>query len=187
MNPFTHLLVSWPIAQRGVGTKKDRLLITISGIIPDIDGLGILGGIIHDNKTIGLELWSTYHHVLSHNLPFCLLIASLFAVMGKAKLRVFALTTLCFHIHLFCDLIGSRGPDNYQWPIPYLWPLYEHPQLVWQGQWQLNTWPNILITVVFLGFTLYMIWKRGESPIGLLFSGMDKKITIALRGRFGNP
>lgn len=187
MNPFTHLLVSWPIAHQGVRHKKDRLLVTLSGLIPDIDGFGIVGGLLQGDKIKGLELWSAYHHVLSHNLPFCIGTALLFGAAGKEKLRVFLLTTLCFHIHLFCDLIGSRGPDNYQWPIPYLWPLFEEPQLAWAGQWQLNTWPNLLITIVFLSLTFHISWKKGQSPLGLLSAAMDTKLTATLRGRFGNP
>jgi len=46
MSPITHLLISWNIANRCRVNKKDRLLITTTGIIPDIDGLVIIDDLI---------------------------------------------------------------------------------------------------------------------------------------------
>jgi hypothetical protein len=46
------------------------------------------------------------------------------------------------------DLVGSRGPAGYQWPIPYLLPFSNSWHWTWKGQWALNAWPNILITII---------------------------------------
>ena len=48
------------------------------------------------------------------------------------------LVFISFHLHLLCDLIGARGPDGDQWPIPYLKPFSNSVQLAWHGQWALN-------------------------------------------------
>jgi inner membrane protein len=94
------------------------------------------------------------------------------------------LALVSFHLHLFEDLMGSRGPDGDQWPIPYLKPFSSTPQLTWQGQWQLNAWPNILITVVLLLITLWLAWRRGFSPLEMISSKLDRGFVGALRRRF---
>jgi len=38
------------------------------------------------------------------------------------KWKVALLAFVSFHLHLAEDILGSRGPDGYQWPIRYLKP-----------------------------------------------------------------
>ena len=52
------------------------------------------------------------------------------------------------HLHILCDVIGSKGPDGYHWPIFYFYPLDSEIALSWQYQWELNAWPNMLIMLV---------------------------------------
>ena len=40
MSPITHLLASWTVASIPKLEKRDRAIITLAGISPDIDGLG---------------------------------------------------------------------------------------------------------------------------------------------------
>lgn len=40
-----------------------------------------------------------------------------------------------FHVHLFEDVIGARGPEGYQWPIPYLSPFPHAADITWSHQW----------------------------------------------------
>jgi len=91
---------------------------------------------------------------------------------------------LAFHLHLLGDLVGSRGPDGYQWPIPYLYPFSAQWTLAWPGQWELNAWPNILITALVLGITLYLAWKRGCSPLEMVSLKADAAFVTGLRKRF---
>jgi len=95
------------------------------------------------------------------------------------------LALAAFHLHLLGDLVGSRGPDGYQWPIPYLLPFSDRWQLTWTGQWELNAWPNILLTVLFLVATLYLACKRGYSPLELISKRMDDAFVAALRRKLG--
>ncbi|MCI5223415.1 MAG: metal-dependent hydrolase, partial [Candidatus Electrothrix sp. AR4] len=85
------------------------------------------------------------------------------------------------------DLVGSRGPEGYQWPIPYLLPFSNAWQWIWQGQWALNAWPNMLITALAVGTSFYLAWKSNFSPLELISDQMDKAFIAALRGRFGVP
>ena len=94
------------------------------------------------------------------------------------------LALLSFHLHLFEDVLGSRGPDGYQWPIPYLSPFSSALQLVWRGQWGLNAWPNVLITAVLLLITLWLAWWKGFSPLEMVSARADIGLVDALRRRY---
>ncbi|HYI13070.1 MAG TPA: hypothetical protein VEK57_28750 [Thermoanaerobaculia bacterium] len=89
------------------------------------------------------------------------------------------------HLHLLGDLVGSRGPDEYQWPIPYLYPFSAEPQLTWAGQWHLNAWPNIAFTAALIVATTALAWARGYSVVSLMSSRGDRAFVDVLRQRFG--
>jgi inner membrane protein len=99
---------------------------------------------------------------------------------GLTALLVF----ISFHLHLLCDLIGARGPDGDQWPIPYLKPFSNTLQLTWHGQWALNAWQNFVITGLFLVATFWIGWKYGSSPVELISQPANLAITQTLRQRF---
>jgi membrane-bound metal-dependent hydrolase YbcI (DUF457 family) len=163
-------------------------MITISGIIPDVDGLVIAGDLLSGKSKEQLELWSTYHHVLGHNIGVAVLVIVAVYLLARTRKGITALLAgVSFHLHLLGDLIGSRGPDGYQWPIPYLQPFSGAWQWVWQGQWALNSWQNILITSATLGIIFYLAWKRGYSPLEMISGKADKIFITTLRNRFGMP
>jgi inner membrane protein len=84
-------------------------------------------------------------------------------------------------------VIGGRGPDGYQWPIPDLLPFSGRRQWTWSGQWELNAWPNFAITIALMLWALRLAWRRGHSPVELFSSGADEAMVRALRERFGQP
>ncbi|MCP4626675.1 MAG: metal-dependent hydrolase [bacterium] len=187
MNPASHFLISWTVANTAEISRRDRVLVTLTGVVPDFDGVGIIAELLTENTATPLIWYSKYHHILGHNLLF-----SLFLTIGVFLLSVgrwisAALAFLAFHLHLLGDLVGSRGPDGYQWPIPYLYPFSAKWTLAWPGQWELNAWPNILITTLVLGITLYLAWKRGRSPLEMVSLKADAAFVTGLRKRFGNP
>jgi hypothetical protein len=94
------------------------------------------------------------------------------------------LVFLSFHLHLLCDLIGARGPDGDQWPIPYLKPFSNSIHLTWHGQWALNGWQNFVITGIFLLSTLWIAWKYASSPLELVSQPANRALTQTLRHRF---
>ena len=53
-----------------------------------------------------------------------------------------------------------------------------------EEQWELNAWPNILITVVLIMATLYLAWHRGYSPLELVSRRADNRLINRLRRRF---
>jgi inner membrane protein len=89
-------------------------------------------------------------------------------------------------LHLLCDLIGARGPDGDQWPIPYLKPFSNSIQLAWHGQWALNAWQNFAITSLFLAATFWIAVKYGNSPVELISEKGNTNFVQAIQGRFSS-
>ncbi|UCD78527.1 MAG: metal-dependent hydrolase [Desulfobacterales bacterium] len=187
MNPVSHFLISWAVANTADISRRDRVLVTLCGVVPDLDGVGFLAELLTENSASPLIWYSKYHHVLCHNLGFGLLLAAVVFMFSVRKWVTAFLALAAFHLHLLGDLAGSRGPDSHQWPIPYLFPLSADWKLTWHGQWELNAWPNILLTLLFLGLTLFLAWKRGYSPLEIISQKADRALVSRLRQRFGKP
>jgi len=187
MNPASHFLIGWTIANTVDISRRDRALVTLSGIIPDIDGVGIIAELLTENTSMPLIWYSKYHHVLGHNLGLGLIVAAVvFSLAIKRRISAVLAFTV-FHLHLLADIAGSRGPDGYQWPIPYFFPFSTDWTLTWRGQWELNAWPNILASGLIFGITLYIAWKHGRSPLEMISSRADTALIAKLRKIFGEP
>ncbi|HET6267551.1 MAG TPA: metal-dependent hydrolase [Acidobacteriota bacterium] len=186
MNPVTHLLLSWTIAERSKLDLRDRKIVTWSGLVPDLDGLSVIPDILHDVlKQPPTEYFFLYHHRLTHGLPAALICSAVAAALSRSRFRTAVWAFLVFHVHLLCDLVGSRGPDPGDiWPIHYLAPLSGKLSFQWSGQWPLNAWPNIALTVLLLIYVFVQAVRKGESPL-LLFSQRANEVFVAtLRNRF---
>lgn len=183
MNPITHLLISWVVADAGTLTKRERAMVTLAGLVPDADGVGIVAEVFTRQSDRPLTWWTDYHHLLGHNLSVGFVVAAVSFALATKRWKTAALAFLTFHLHLFCDLIGARGPDGYQWPIPYLVPFSDAGVLIWDGQWALNAWPNLVITVVVLLITFYWAWRKGHSPVEMVSVAADQAFVAALRQR----
>jgi inner membrane protein len=182
VSPVTHFLTGWVLANATRLGRRDRALVTLSVVVPDVDGLGIVAEILTRNSSHPLLWFSQYHHTL-HNLTFAVLVTLLAFFAARQKWKTAALCFLGVHLHLFEDLLGSRGPDGDQWPIPYLSPFSSSWSLTWHGQWGLNAWPNFAITLALLGVTLYLAWARGYSPLEMISLTADRGFVAALRKR----
>ncbi len=185
MNPVTHFMVGWVVANIDGLNRRERAAVTVSAIIPDIDSIGIIAEKLTKGSDQPLLWWSKYHHVITHNLGFALLLAIVVFVIAKKKWQTTGLAILSFHLHLLGDLIGARGPEGYQWPIPYFLPFSNAWEFSWQGQWAINAWPNIAITVMALVITFFLAWRRGYSPIEIISISWDRAFIKTLRNRFG--
>ena len=140
--------------------------------------------ILTENTSFALLWYSQYHHVVCHNLGFGLLLALTVTLLGVRRWMTASLALMVFHLHLLGDLVGSRGPDSYQWPIPYLLPFSDKWGLIWAGQWELNAWPNLVITALLLAATISIAWKKGCSPLEMVSKRADAAFVSVLRGKF---
>jgi inner membrane protein len=183
MSPVTHFLSGWVLSNCARLDQKDRALVTLACVIPDADGLGIIPEILTRNSAHPLLWFTLYHHSL-HNLAFALVVSAVAFVIATRNWATALLALVSFHLHLFEDVLGSRGPDGYQWPIPYLHPFSSSLQISWHGQWGLNAWPNVAVTIALLFVTLWLAWSRGFSPLEMVSTKADASLVTALRQRF---
>jgi inner membrane protein len=184
LSPVTHFLTGWAIANSVPSLKRrDRALIALAGVAPDIDGLGIVPELLTRHSAHPLDWFSLYHHRL-HNLAFAIVVTAVALILANRTCVTGAMVFASFHVHLFEDVIGARGPDGYQWPVPYLSPLSHAGDITWSHQWALNAWPNFAITITLLAIALYLAWSRGFSPLEMVSPHADHVFVHTLRARF---
>ena len=169
MNPIVHAELSWLVSQK-LPDRRDRILVTLGGVLPDLDGLTLLAG---------EETYGKWHHVLTHGFVSAFVISAGLALMAKRRLAVFGLAFAAFHLHLFCDLLGS-GPG---WPLYYFWPL-NRSEVLWSGQWDLASWQNTLIGLIATIAVLGCALRYGRTAVELFSLKVDAKIVATLRKRF---
>jgi inner membrane protein len=186
MNPISHFLAGWLVANAAGLGRADRAIVTAAAVVPDLDGAGLIADLISGDTSGGYFWYTRFHHLLAHNLLFGLLVAGAAFAAARRRWATALLALLAFHVHLLGDFVGSKGPGDSYWTIPYLWP-FSAREWSWEGQWMLNAWPNVLITAIALAATLYLAWRRGFSPVGIFSERADRTFVAALRGRFGSP
>jgi len=188
MSPFTHLIGSWLIASATTNNPRDRKLVTLAGVLPDVDGLGIVADVVGSwisGKECTFQYYQQYHHLWLHGWPGAIAISILLMSFARRRWRVLLLCLLTFHLHLLCDLVGSRGPDiGDLWPICYSEPLFRHPIWFWKGQWQLDGWQNRLIFLVLFAASIWLAVKRGYSFVEVISERADKVFVQVLRKWF---
>jgi inner membrane protein len=192
-------------------TRREKALVVAAAVAPDLDGLGIIPELLTRHSSRPLLWFSEYHHSLHTLAFALVCTAAAFLVAGPLARRRRAqnksvppiekqdlpsierqdspshpwatalLVFASFHLHLLCDLVGARGPEGYQWPIPYLKPFSDAAQLTWHGQWALNSWQNFVITGLLLLATFWVAWKDGASPIELVSDPANRAFILALR------
>lgn len=187
MSPITHFLVSWCSAEALLGKQRERALVVMAGLVPDIDGLGLLIDLI--GPLLGFahtDFFQSLHRHWTHSLCAALLFATLASRLStRQRIRVFLLALLVTHLHLLCDLAGARGslPDDL-WGIDYWSPWLPGLEYVWSHQWPLIGWQNFAITSTLLLVTLWRARTSGYSPLGLISPSSDKLFVHTLRQRF---
>lgn len=183
MSPITHFFTGWVLGCAAGSSRRERAIITLAAVVPDVDGLGIIPELLTRHSRHPLLWFSRYHHDL-HTLPFAIVVFfSAFFLAGRRwRPAIFAL--ISFHLHLVEDLMGSRGPDGFEWPIPYLFPFSRRWTWNWSGQWPLNAWPNLALTVALISMTLWIAVRWGFSPLELFSTRADRAVVRTLRKRW---
>jgi membrane-bound metal-dependent hydrolase YbcI (DUF457 family) len=170
VNPIVHGEIAWLCGQ-GLANRRDRLLVTLAGLAPDLDGISLVGG--HDS-------FGYYHHRLGHGILAAVVVGRILWRQGTDRKGTLLAGLLAFHLHVLCDLAG----DGAHWGIVYWWPLSQR-EWFWEGAWGFVSWQNSLIgltaTLGCLGTAF--IWKR--TIVETISRRWDAEIVRTLRGRFG--
>lgn len=181
MHIATHTLLSWLVAESKPIDRRGRIAVTLAGIVPDLDGLGAPFEKFSDGA---LPWFSEYHHKILHNGLAAVAVAVLCWACCRRDWRVGLLALIAVHLHFLCDIAGSRGPDGYDWPIPYLLPFSDW-KWTWSGQWALNAWPNILVSFLALAAIAWLGARRGRTPMEILSPRLDGIVVARLKSWFG--
>jgi len=190
MAPTTHLLASWIVAAKTTDNLRDCRLVALAGILPDVDGLGYVADLynrVFKNKVT--DYYQQYHHIWMHGGLGALAVTAVLVCFARRRGRVAILSLLVYHLHLLCDLIGSRGPDpTDRWPIYYLAPLTLHSSWLrthsvwsWKYQWQLFGWQNGVISIALFVWAMALAIQRGDSIIGVFNRRADAVFVGKLR------
>ena len=139
--------------------------------MPDLDGLTLVAG---------LAAYGSYHHVLTHNLAFGVVVTAVSAVWVPRRARELALVFAAFCSHLIGDYFGS-GPG---WGLKPFLPLSDR-FFLFEHAWDLVGWQNVLITAVAIGVALGIAVRDGHTPLECVSSAADQATVSALRRRFG--
>jgi len=183
MSPITHGLLSWTLLERSQTSRRDKALVVLAGVVPDLDGLGIVADFA--TRLLGLaetNYYQQFHRMVGHGLPAALAIAVMAGLLGRDKLRVAAVALVSVHLHFLCDLIGSRGSTaDDLWGIYYFAPLAMQPEWLWAGQWPLTGWQNMAITALLLFAIMRRATVTGYSPLSLVSTAGDGQLVATLR------
>jgi hypothetical protein len=186
MAPGTHALIGWWTANVLPLARRDRLVVFLAGLLPDLDGLGLF---------ISDEAYFRYHHIICHNLLGGIVWAAIAAMLGVERRLVALLVLLNWHLHLACDYFGSRGPmTEPPWILPYLYPFvggweanhFVGPAWYWNPwQWPLNAWPNLVLTLLFFAGWIYIGVRLDRTWFEFIWLRMDQEICQVLRKYLG--
>ena len=168
-------MISWSCANVTDLSRRDRALITLAGIAPDVDGFGY----VSDYLKLSNDLYCRFHHIWGHNIGACLVYLFIVLLVAKRKVLATSLAAVTFHLYLICDVISGRGPDDYQWPVPYLLPFSDAWNWTWSGQWYLHGWQNSVVYGIFLILTVFIAVKKKITPVELISRRWDEAVVKA--------
>ena len=107
MSPVTHFLSGWVLANAVDLNRRDRAIVTIAAVVPDVDGLGIVAEILTRHSQHPLLWFSDYHHAL-HTLLFALVVFVCAFIVSTRKWISATLAFVAFHLHLLKKILWGR-------------------------------------------------------------------------------
>ncbi len=170
MGPLLHLQVGALAANARPYDLRERRLVMLSALAPDLDGVFFWNA----------ELWERMHHTVSHNVYFAAAVAAVFAVYNRKRRT--EMLIVCFLTAIAQMLIDGLTNDP-SWKQKYFWPLwdkdfalahfidYEH--LAFVQVWVIQG----VLTVLLLISIAWLYRKNGRTFLELASTRLDRFIT----------
>lgn len=170
MHVQTHLLSGWCLGNAfGLGKRGRTLAIAAAGA-PDLDGLGIIFGVV--------PYWK-YHHLICHNLLFGLILSAGLAWFCEKRMRAFWVFLMLFHLHLVMDSFGSGS----EWVIRYFWPFWDW-EFANPWGWEFFSWQNLSAGGLFVLWTVVLFFTKHRTFFEWIMPNLDRQIVdLAEKGR----
>lgn len=164
-----HAQVGWFMARACKVEARDRKLVALACMLPDVDGLTILGG---------YDLYFAGHHVWLHSVFAAALFAALMAVFARRRLLVAALSLLGVLLHLLSDGFGLLA-------LAPLWPV--STWIFWpnDGRYWVAFVGEVIVPALLIAAQVALARREGTSILELLPARAEGWVRARLRERFG--
>ncbi len=170
MNPLYHLQVGSFIANARDYGLRERRMIMLASLAPDLDGVLIF------NQGI----WEQVHHTFSHNIFFVAGVSIAMALANKARrMEIFLVCLAAGALQLPLDSITNHP----SWKQRFLWPISDFEfKLAALAQFeglafiQVKVVQTALMLAILAG-TVYLYKRSGRTFIELLSAPLDRLLT----------
>lgn len=180
MHLTQHLFLSYLIPGQGGLERRDRVIITLAGLAPDIDAPILLA--------FGKDAFIEHHHDYTHFLAGAALAAAAGWFLGRRRAAAASLAAVAWCGHLLLDMIGAgdRNPgEPYAYPLPLLWPFSDRPFDPFPFSWTLASWQNATVMAIAILFMARLAVVEGRTVLEVFSLRLDAAVVKALRARFG--
>lgn len=170
MHVEAHLACGWLIANAsGLQSRRDRVLITLSAVAADADGLTYF---------FGVPAYATWHHVGGHNIFAAALVVLLAAALAaRARWWVMALLALLgFATHWVGDYFLSG------WALQTFWPVSDS-EVMFRPRIGLDHPINIALSYASILFMAASAWIFGRTPLEFIWPRLDALLVSMTRRR----
>jgi hypothetical protein len=165
-----HAGVGWLLAEAGGGDRRFRSWVLLASILPDIDAVTYL---------LGPTMYLKYHHMLSHNLLFSLIVSGLSAYFCREyRWKAFLFTQLAFYSHYFGDYFFTRFKLYFFFPFSNV--SFEFSKAFYLGH-PIN-WV-LMFTGILLLAMLAVKFKR--TPVEVFSVNLDRRVIHSFASLFG--
>jgi inner membrane protein len=181
MSPVIHGLVAWILAILLIKDVRDRRLVVIAGVIPDIDAIFLL---------LNEDLFYEFHHTIGHSFVFGIPLALLFAAVSRDttannhhikqyqsfpsrfRARVFLACLGTFSLHLLADYYGSN------WPVPLFWPFsgYEVTAAEFISYQTMYGIINPVVAALTVLIVIILIFVKESTPLEFISKKLDDRL-----------
>ena len=170
MSPLYHLQVGAFLANARPYTLRERRLIMLASLAPDLDGVFFFDA----------DLWGRFHHTFSHNLFSMLFISLAFALYNRGRrLELFALCAASSMLQILIDVITNDPSWSQQFLRPltdYNFTPAEFTDWSYLGAFQVY-WVQGSLMVLILAGTVILYTKTGRTFLELASTRLDRFLT----------
>lgn len=180
MHLTQHLFLSYALPWRTDLARRDRILVTLAGIAPDIDAPILL--------PFGERAFTDHHHAFTHHLAGAALAAGAGFLLGRRKAEAAALAAAAWCGHLLLDMVGAgeRFADgSFAYPLPLLRPFSARPFDPFPFAWPLASWQNAVVMAAAVVLVGRLAVVEGRTVLEVFSLPLDAAVVGAIRGRFG--
>ena len=180
MHLTQHLFLSYLLPWRAAPERRDRAIVALAGIAPDVDAPVLL--------LMGKEAFVEHHHDWTHHLAGAALAAAAGLAFGKRRATAAAFAAAAWCGHLLLDMVGAgdRNPgEPYQYPLPLLCPFSNRPFDPLPFSWPLASWQNAVVMAVATALMARLAVVEGRTVLEVFSLRADRAVVTAIRGRFG--